>query len=65
VLYEFNGPNGSLPDPSQWVIETGGSGWGNHELETYTSRPENVRVESGNLVVTARKEIYMGTDIIA
>jgi beta-glucanase (GH16 family) len=45
-------------------MEAGGSGWGNHELEAYTNRPENVHVEGGNLVITARKESYMGTDII-
>src|SRR5256885_12687775 len=39
---EFNGPNGSPVDPSKWIVETGGGGWGNHELEYYTSRPQNV-----------------------
>jgi len=33
---EFNGEAGSLPDPSKWSIETGGGGWGNRELESYT-----------------------------
>jgi hypothetical protein len=37
---EFNGTNGSSPDPANWTIVTGGSGWGNDELEYYTSRPE-------------------------
>jgi beta-glucanase (GH16 family) len=55
---EFNGGNGSVPDRSKWVIETGGNGWGNHELEYYTNRLQNVQVQDGNLVITARKEAY-------
>lgn len=36
-------------------------GWGNNELQYYTGRPENVRVENGELVITARREAYAGT----
>ena len=53
---EFNGTNGSQPDPSKWTYDIGGSGWGNHELEYYTNRRENARIENGNLVITARQE---------
>jgi beta-glucanase (GH16 family) len=35
-------------------------GWGNSELEYYTNRPENARIESGNLVIEARREVYAG-----
>jgi len=59
---EFNQPDGSMPDPNKWLIETGGNGWGNQELEYYTARPENVHVEGGNLVMTAVKETYTGQD---
>jgi beta-glucanase (GH16 family) len=59
---EFNGPNGSAVDPAKWVVETGGDGWGNNELEYYTGRSENVRVENGNLVIEARAEKYKGAD---
>lgn len=46
-----------LPDSSKWSYETGGDGWGNHELEYYTARrPENARVENGKLIIEARKE---------
>src|ERR1700712_3149566 len=39
-----------LPDSSKWTYDVGGDGWGNHELEFYTSkRQENARVENGNL----------------
>src|SRR5260370_31516895 len=57
---EFNGKNGSQPDPSKWTYDVGGNGWGNHELEYYTSRRENARIENGNLVITAREEPYRG-----
>jgi len=62
---EFNGVNGSLPDPSKWIMETGGGGWGNNELETYTNRTQNAHVQDGNLVITANQEKYTGADGIA
>lgn len=62
---EFNGPNDSAPDPAKWTFVTGGNGFGNKELEYYTSRPENAEIEDGNLVITARKEEYTGPDGVA
>ena len=51
-----------LPDTTKWSYETGGHGWGNHELEYYTkSRLENARVEKGHLIIEARKEDYNGS----
>src|SRR3954454_13132678 len=38
---EFTQPNLSSPDPAKWGFETGGTGWGNNELEYYTSRTNN------------------------
>ena len=35
-----------------------GCGWGNSELEYYTSRTQNVRIDSGNLIIEARKEAF-------
>ena len=61
---EFNGADGSLPDASKWSIETGGNGWGNQELEYYTGRTKNIDVEHGHLVITARREDYMGKDSV-
>ena len=50
-----------LPDSTKWTCETGGHGWGNNELQFYTAkRPENARVENGNLVIEARKEDWEG-----
>ncbi len=59
---EFSGPDGSLPDPSKWTYDIGGSGWGNRELEYYTNRPANAHIEKGNLVITALRETYTGAD---
>jgi len=50
---------GSELDPEKWVAEIGGHGWGNNEYQFYTDRPENVRLEKGNLVIEARKEFFI------
>jgi beta-glucanase (GH16 family) len=62
---EFNGPDGSSPDPAKWKFDVGGGGWGNRELESYTARPQNVVERGGNLVLSERKEDYTGPDGIA
>ena len=56
--FDVDGP----PDPNMWAYNngTGVNGWGNNELQFYTSRPENVKVEDGMLHITARKEQYFG-----
>jgi len=55
---EFGGPDRSLVDGSKWVLETGGEGWGNEELEYYTDRAANVFLRNGNLVIRALTEKY-------
>jgi beta-glucanase (GH16 family) len=53
---DFDGPAGSAPDPSRWAYDTGGGGWGNRELETYSSSRENSFLDGkGNLVIRATK----------
>jgi beta-glucanase (GH16 family) len=59
---EFNGPSGTAVDPSKWVSETGGDGWGNQELEYYTTRLQNAYQQDGNLVIKALQEKYTGAD---
>jgi beta-glucanase (GH16 family) len=59
---EFDGADGSAPDPKKWTAESGGGGWGNRELEYYTARQANTRVEKGNLVIEARQENFTGPD---
>lgn len=57
--FDVNG----APSSDLWGydIGTGSNGWGNNELEYYTSRPENVKVENGMLKITARQESYLGS----
>lgn len=59
---EFNGSDGSAVDPSKWVLEVGGNGWGNDELEYYTNRIQNSYQEGGNLVIKVLQEKYTGAD---
>lgn len=59
---EFNVADGTAPDAAKWQFETNGNGYGNNEIEYYTSRPVNARQEGGNLVIEARKETYTGSD---
>lgn len=49
---DFNGADGSRPDESLWTYDLGGNGWGNQELETYTSSTDNVQLDGqGHLVI--------------
>jgi beta-glucanase (GH16 family) len=50
---EFSGKSLTTGD---WNYETGGNGWGNQELEYYTSGDSNVYLLNGQLVIEARKE---------
>jgi len=49
---------GSTLNSNIWNTEigNGSNGWGNNELEYYTSSTKNVFVSNGNLVIEARKE---------
>jgi beta-glucanase (GH16 family) len=57
---EFNQPDGSAPNPVNWSYDTGGLGWGNKELEYYTLRTNNSRIEDGKLIIEARREEFDG-----
>jgi len=59
---EFDGSSGPAVDSSKWNFDVGGKGWGNNELETYTSRAVNAHLERGLLVITALKESFTGPD---
>ncbi len=50
--------SGTTIDRSNWTFDIGAGGWGNNELEFYTDRPVNARVEDGKLVIEARKEEF-------
>lgn len=51
---EFDQSDVSL-DNTKWGYDTGygGDGWGNDEWQLYTDSPDNVKVEDGNMVITA------------
>ncbi|HSZ25888.1 MAG TPA: family 16 glycosylhydrolase [Cytophagaceae bacterium] len=51
--------NGTSLNTANWNYDTGSPGV-NNELEIYTSRPQNVSVSGGNLVITALQENYGG-----
>ncbi|MBP7227975.1 MAG: glycoside hydrolase family 16 protein [Longilinea sp.] len=53
--------DGTEIDPANWTYDLGGNGWGNGEMQYYTNRPENARVENGYLVIEARQEKYAGS----
>ena len=48
--------DGKSLDYSKWEIEVNAFGGGNHELQIYTDRSANVRVEEGMLVIEAHRE---------
>ena len=45
---------GTSVNTSNWVFETGASGWGNNELQNYTNG-KNAEVKDGKLINTAKK----------
>jgi beta-glucanase (GH16 family) len=50
--------DGKSLDYSKWEIEVNAFGGGNQELQIYTDRKENVRVEDGHLILEARKDNF-------
>jgi beta-glucanase (GH16 family) len=46
------------PDPEKWNVEEWPARVVNDEDQAYTSRPKNVRVENGHLVIEAHKEDF-------
>lgn len=61
---EFNGP---AVDQTAWSFDLGDGcpglcGWGNNELQYYTSSPNNVFFQDGKLIIEAKKESYGGKD---
>ena len=45
--------DGSAINTNIWTFDTGATGWGNNELENYTTN--NTEVTNGKLIITARK----------
>jgi beta-glucanase (GH16 family) len=51
---EFNGTG--APDPKYWSYELGATGYGNNEVQNYTSDLSNSRQEGGILIIEASKK---------
>ena len=49
-------------DGSKWGFDIGGNGWGNNELQYYTSRWENAYVSDNLLHIRAVRGYYEGRD---
>ena len=45
-----------VPQDTVWSYDLGGGGWGNHELQVYTSESQNVHVNGCALAITARQD---------
>lgn len=54
---EFNGTN---INTNTWTYDIGAGGWGNNELEYYTSRTNNAYISGGLLHIVAQLESYGG-----
>ena len=54
---EFDSPQ---LDRSKWDLDIGYTGESNAELEIYTDRQENLRLENSLLIIEARQEQYQG-----
>jgi len=52
------------PNPANWDydIGTGENGWGNNELQYYTDRTENITVQNGVLIISAKEESFEGSN---
>ena len=53
--------NGTTINTANWGYDLGNGGFGNNELENYTNRPENARIENGMLVIETRRENLGGS----
>ncbi|GAA3123186.1 beta-glucanase (GH16 family) [Kribbella aluminosa] len=60
---DFDGPSGSLPSSTNWIVDTGhgypgGPGnWGTGEIQNYTNSPDNLSLDgAGNLKITPRRD---------
>jgi beta-glucanase (GH16 family) len=52
--------DGDELDTTKWTHELGGHGFGNAEWQYYSDRPENSRLEDGQLIIEAHEEDFMG-----
>jgi len=67
ITFEDNFDTDGPIDENSWNYELGDGvnnglprGWGNNELQYYTDRPDNIKVEDGVLHITALRENFQG-----
>jgi beta-glucanase (GH16 family) len=58
--------NGTTLDATKWVHEIGTGcpnlcGWGNNELQYYTSNTDNIKVDTGYLHIIGRRQQFQGS----
>jgi len=53
--------NGTSINPNIWTFDIGNGGWGNSELEYYTSNSQNAYVSNGLLNIVARQQSTNGS----
>ncbi len=53
--------DGDQINTANWTYDIGGHGWGNGEMQYYTDRPQNARLENGYLVIEVHQEKYNGS----
>lgn len=58
LVWEDDFSTDGAPDAAKWTYDTGtgDNGWGNAEKQSYTDNAENVKVEGGNLIITAKAD---------
>src|SRR6266403_566953 len=54
---EFDGPD---IDKAKCAFGGGAGGFGNNEMQWYTNKPDNARIENGTLVIETRKQKMAG-----
>jgi len=68
LVFEDEFDTDGVIDQTVWNFEIGDGtsqgipGWGNNELQYYTDRSENITVENGMLLITARQEAFNGAN---
>ncbi len=60
LVLDENFDTDGAPNSQVWGFDigTGENGWGNQELQYYTDRPDNVTIQNGILLITARQESF-------
>ncbi|MDR0473087.1 MAG: family 16 glycosylhydrolase [Treponema sp.] len=57
--FNYTGP----PASNKWTQQTGGTGWGNNELQYYTNGGNNARADGEKLIITAKRENMGGNQV--